>query len=105
MAPHSAQPRRLILNLRKFDLQFPLPRRGPLRENVKDERGAVANADVTPQGLLQIPLLAGRELVVKDDRLDTKASNGGSDLGYLAGADVGAWVRVLQHLCALKCRG
>ena len=57
-----------VSQLRKFHLEHALFRMGVLREDVEDQGNPVD--DVTLEGLLEISLLGGREVVVEHDNVD-----------------------------------
>jgi hypothetical protein len=67
MSPGSHEPALLILQVSKLDLQRAFARVGALTENLEDKAGAVQY--LGPPGLLQVPLLDGRELGIDDDEL------------------------------------
>ena len=65
MAVPSRQAREQVLELRELHLRARLARSGVRGEDVEDDRGTVERPDPLPP-LLEVPHLAGRELVVED---------------------------------------
>jgi len=60
----AGQPRQEVVELSELDLQAPLPRARPAREDVEDELRAVEG--LPPHRALQVPLLGGGEVVVEE---------------------------------------
>jgi hypothetical protein len=58
--------RQAVLVLRQLDLELALARAGVLGEDIQDKRGAVD--DLAVDGLFEVALLRGGELVVDDDQ-------------------------------------
>jgi len=67
VAPKPSQPRQQMLQLRQFNLQFPLSCAGALRKNIKNQRGPIQ--DFAIEHPLQIAALGRRKFVVKDNRV------------------------------------
>ena len=64
MLPHPAHSRQVVLQLRELDLQLALGRDGVLGEDVEDQLRPVDDTSV--EGVLEVALLRGIELVVDD---------------------------------------
>ena len=94
--PQAAHAREVVLELGELDLELAL---GAVRvpgEDVEDHRRAVDDRD--PELLLEVALLARRELVVAGDDVRVRALGGLLDLLELARAEVGVRVRLLAVL-------
>ena len=91
MRPASDQPRRQMHQLRKFNLQLTLKRRGTLGKDIEDQAGSIQHT--TSQALFEVTLLAGAETLIEDDEIDPQLSNQRSNLIKLAAANVilGIW--------------
>jgi hypothetical protein len=96
VAPLAGEARQQVLRLRQLDLETPLPRLRPPREDVEDERRAVEYLDL--KRIFQSALLRGAELVVEDDEGIVDVGALRLDLRQLALADVVGGMRSLQLL-------
>ena len=94
--PHAGE---VVLELRQLDLELPLGRVGVVGEDVEDHRGPVDHRNA--QLLLQVPLLARRELVVEGDQVGVGGGDLPLQLGELSPAQVAVRVGLgagLGHL-------
>ncbi len=98
VAPHAPEPGQHVLELCQLDLQTPLVRRGVHAEYVENECRPVYDLDGLSQGLLEVGLLRGGELVVEDHHVGARAPHAGHELLDLALADEGARNRRVQAL-------
>ncbi len=89
VAPHPAQAREHVLELRELDLEPPLPGLGVAAEDVEDERRAVDHLHGLAQGPLEVALLGGGELLVEDHDVHVERLHGLLELQHLARADEG----------------
>ena len=96
VGPQAGEPRQLVLELGELDLEAALVRLGMEREDVEDEPAAVDDLDV--QQALERLLLAGRELVVRDQQVEAGLALGLAELLGLALADVPVRVDVAAVL-------
>ena len=94
--PQAAHAGHVVLELRELDLQLALGRVGVAGEDVEDHRGAVEHRHV--ELLLEVALLARRELVVGDDEVRVRRLEQRLELVDLAGAEVEVRVRLLAVL-------
>ena len=83
VAPQPAHPREVVLQLGQLDLQLALGAARVGGEDVEDHRRAVH--DRQADGLLEVALLARRQLVVAGDQVGVARLRGGLGLGHLAG--------------------
>ena len=87
-----------VLQLRELDLRLAFARRGVLREDVEDHRGAVH--DLHLRGVFERTALAGRQVVVHDDRIGVVRRHDLRDFLRLARPHIRGGIRavpVLQH--------
>ena len=96
MAPQPAHAREVVLQLGELDLQLALGAARVRGEDVEDHRRAVD--DRQAERLLEVALLARRQLVVAGDQVRVGCLRGGLRLGHLARAEVGVRVRLLAAL-------
>jgi len=96
VAPLASEPRQEVLVLRELDLEAAFARPGAPGEDVEDERRAVE--DLGLEGVFEVALLRGAELVVEDDDGVVDAGALGLYLRQLALADVVRGMGVLQLL-------
>ena len=94
--PHAAQARHEIDVLRELDLQAGLLRLGPTGEDVEDELRAIDHS--RPPGLLEVPTLGGREVVVDHDAVRLKPLGLLTDLLHLALSKEGGRVLAATRL-------
>ena len=99
-APHARQ---VVFELGQLDLQLALGRVGVVGEDVEDHRGAVDHRHA--QRLLQVALLARRQLVVAGDQVGVAGGDLGLQLGQLAAAEVAVGVGLLALLDGLAGGG
>src|SRR5581483_436865 len=85
MRPSAHEARREMLQLRELDLQFAFVRARALGEDVEDQSRAIEHAAL--QELLEIALLARRQLVIEDRELGPGRRREIGDLLRLAAAD------------------
>jgi hypothetical protein len=88
--PETSHSREVVLELGELDLEFSLCAVGVAGKDVEDDGRAVDHREL--QGGLQVPLLAGRELVVGDDHVCVGALCLRADLVELARSHIGVWV-------------
>ena len=86
-SPHPAKARQQVAELGQLHLGLALPRAGVQGEDVQDQRGPVDHLHLEP--LLQVPELAGRELLIQDHRVRAGGVDQVVDLSHLALADEG----------------
>ena len=67
VAPHAPKARQDVLELRKLHLQASLARPSMNAKDVEDERGSVDDLDRLANDALEVGLLGGGELLIKDD--------------------------------------
>jgi hypothetical protein len=91
-----SEPRQKIIQLGQLDLQLSLAAARVPREDVQDELGAINNATVRPA--LQIALLHGRELAVKDNQGRLACGGFGADLLQLASSNDARGINSVAHL-------
>jgi hypothetical protein len=91
--PHAGH---VVLQLRELDLELALGRVGVVGEDAEDHGGAVDDGDA--ELLLEVALLARRQLVVAGDDVGVQRLDALLDLRQLALADVGVGVRRLAVL-------
>jgi hypothetical protein len=94
--PQPAQAGHVVLELRELDLQLALGGARVASEDVEDHGGPVD--DRHAELLLEVALLARRELVVADDDVRVGVLSGLLDLLELARAEVGVRVRLVAVL-------
>ena len=103
MRPKAPHPGKVVLELRKLDLELALGRSGVVGEDVEDDRGAI---DHRPAGsLLEVALLARRELVVAGNQVGVGAGNRLLELGELALTEIVVGVGVGAPLDQLARHG
>ena len=103
MRPQAAHPREVVLELGELDLELAVRALGVAGEDVEDHGGAVD--DGQPQLLLEVALLARRQLVVAGDHVGVGALGRLLDLLDLARPEVGVGVRALAVLDGLADHG
>src|SRR5262249_43971635 len=86
-----AHPRQVVLELRELHLELALGADGMLREDVEDQLCPIDDARL--QGVFELPLLGGVELVVDDQRVRLRFAEGLPELLELALPHVRAPVR------------
>ena len=91
MGPQPAHPREVVLELGELDLELALRGVRVGGEDVQDHRGAVHDRGV--ERLLEVALLARRELVVGDDDVRVGRLDRALQFLDLAAAHVGVRVR------------
>ena len=84
MAPHAAQTRVDVLQLCELHLQAPFARRGVAAEDVEDKSRTVDDLHVMAHRALEVGLLRGAKLVVKDHDVGFERLDGAYELFYLA---------------------
>jgi hypothetical protein len=89
--PHAAHARKVVLELRKLDLELALGARGVLREDVEDELRAVDHAQL--ELVFETALLTRVEVIVDDERLGLRAGHRLLQLDELSLSHVGARIR------------
>ena len=87
MTPHTAQARQQILQLCQLYLQATLTRLGMQTKDIQNQRGTIDNLDRFAHGFLQIGLLRGRQIVVKDNNVDIHATHQTAQFLDLTGTD------------------
>ena len=96
VAPQPAHPREVVLELGQLDLQLALGAARVGGEDVEDHRRAID--DRQPDGLLEVALLAGGQLIVAGDQVRLARLRGGLRLLDLPRAEVGIRMRLLTAL-------
>ena len=96
VGPQPAHAGEVVLELGELDLELALGAVRVAGEDVEDHRRAVDHRDA--ERLLEVALLAGRELVVAGDDVRVRSLDGGLELVELARAEVGVRVRQLAVL-------
>ena len=103
MRPQAAHAREVVLELRELDLELALGGVRVRGEDVEDDRGAVDHRHA--ERLLEVALLARRELVVAGDQVGVGPRELGLQLLELAGSQVRVGMRVLAALDELADAG
>ena len=92
----AGEARQQVIQLRQLHLEAAFARPRARCENVQDELGAVDDFGV--DGLFEVALLGGREVVVEDHHIGAAGCDGGRDLIHFAMADEGGGVRSRARL-------
>jgi len=92
----AGEARQQVIQLSQLNLEAAFARSRARRKNVQNELGAVDDLGV--DGLFEVALLGGREVVVEDHHVGAAGCDGGRDLIDFAMADEGGGVRSRARL-------
>jgi hypothetical protein len=102
VSPRTSQPRQTILVLGQLYLELALPGSRMLGKNVQNQTGPIEELDILTERFFEIPQLAGREFVIKDDHIAVQILAQIDQLFDLTRADQSGSMKALQSLPCLS---